>query len=114
MLVMTAKAKQKKAAAEFIRFILSDQQAVEFFYQSSNQMTTGRMDLLTTGAMGQDAYVQAFTKAMAVSNPLAMRHVQSNAMMDALAPAIQSIVKGADIDAELQKVDRAIERLQSR
>lgn len=112
MLVMTRQAKNKPLAAKFIQFVLGNQATVEYYYETSAQLTTGRLDILKSGKMGQDAYGQTFVNALPISNPVPIRHPQWNAMMDAVAPAMQTIIQGGDAAAELAKADRAIARIQ--
>jgi multiple sugar transport system substrate-binding protein len=112
MLVMTKQAKNKPLAAKFINFVLSNLPTVEHYYETSSQLTTGRLDILKSGKMGQDRYSQIFVESLPVSNPVPIRDPQWNAMMDAVAPALQTIIQGGDAASELAKADRAIARLQ--
>jgi multiple sugar transport system substrate-binding protein len=113
MLVLTKQAKNKALAAKFIEFVLGNLPTVEYYYDTSAQLTTGRLDILKSGKMGQDLYTQIFVDALPISNPVPIRHPQWNAMMDALAPAMQTIISGGDANAELAKADRAIARIQA-
>ncbi|WEX10961.1 sugar ABC transporter substrate-binding protein [Chelativorans sp. AA-79] len=110
MLVLSENAKDNPAAAAFLEFIVSDPQAVEFFYETSNQLTTSRTDLLNAGKMEEDPYIQAFAATLEHANPLPIRDVQATSMLDALAVAMQSVIKGGDIDAEIANVERTVDR----
>ena len=111
MLVMTKQAEDKELAARFISFVLGNPEAVEYYYETASQLTTGRLDLLESGAMGADPYVQAFVKVLPVSDPVPIKDPQWNAIMDAVAPALQSIIRGGDAETELAKADREIGRI---
>ncbi|MBN9306693.1 MULTISPECIES: extracellular solute-binding protein [unclassified Devosia] len=111
MLVLTKKGADNPAAAAFVDFIISDPQAVEYFYETSNQLTTGRTDLIGAGKMGQDPYVQAFAAILKNANPLPIRDVQATGMYDALSKAMQAVIKGADVAGEIATLDSAVERL---
>jgi ABC-type glycerol-3-phosphate transport system substrate-binding protein len=111
MLVISEQAEDKELAARFISFVLGNQETVDYFYETSQQPTTGRMDLLTSGMMADDPYVTTFAGTLDVSNPLPIRDPQWNAIMDTIAPALQSIINGADAEAELADADRRIDRL---
>jgi multiple sugar transport system substrate-binding protein len=111
MLVLTKQAKDKKLAAKFISFLLGNTETVEYFYKTSQQLTTGRLDLLTTGDMGKDPYIQSFVDALPVSDPIPINNPQWNAVMDAVSPSLQSIIQGADAKTELSNADREIDRI---
>ncbi|WP_160299987.1 ABC transporter substrate-binding protein [Devosia geojensis] len=111
MLVLTKASADNPAAAAFMEFIVSDPEAVEFFYETSDQLTTPRGDLLSAGSMGEDPYIQAFAETLANANPLPIRDLQATAMLEAFALAIQSVVRGGDIEAEIANVSRAVDRL---
>ena len=111
MLVMTQQADDKELAAKFISFVLGNPETVEFYYDTSSQLTTGRLDLLESGAMGEDPYVQAFVDVLPVSNPVPIRDPQWNAIMDAVTPALQGIIGGSDAGEALAQADREIDRI---
>ncbi|MDW6021622.1 sugar ABC transporter substrate-binding protein [Mesorhizobium sp. BAC0120] len=110
MLVMTKQAKNKKLAAKFISFVLGNKDTVEYFYETSQQLTTGRLDILKQGKMGADPYIQAFVDTLPVSDPLPINNPQVNAILDAVTPALQSIIQGGDANDELSNADREIDR----
>ena len=70
--------------------------------------------LLTSGKMGADAYTQVFVEVLAhtIDNPLKSPKFYS--VMDELAPALQSVVRGEDPGEALTEADRKIKRLLSR
>lgn len=114
MLVITKQSKNKALAAKFVQFVLGNLPTVEYYYETSSQLTTGRLDILRSGKMGADKYSQIFVDALPISNPVPIRDPQWNAMMDAVAPAMQTIIQGGDAAAELAKADRAIARIQDK
>lgn len=111
MLVMTEQAENKELAAKFISFVLGNAETVEHYFETSGQMSTGRLDLLSSGQMGADPYVGAFIGVLNDSNPVPIKKAQWNAILDAVAPALQSIIKGGDPEKELANADRQIDRL---
>jgi len=111
MLAMTNQSDNKELAAKFIDFVLGNQETVEYYYETSAQMTTGRLDILSSGAMAEDDYVQALVAALPISQPVPIQNAQWNAVMDALTPALQSVIRGADAETELARAQREIDRL---
>lgn len=111
MLVLTNKGATNPVAAAFLDFIVSDPAAVEFFYETSNQLTTARTDLIGTGKMAEDAYIQAFAATLPNTNSLPIRDVQASSMLEAFALAIQAVAKGGDIEAEIANLERTVDRL---
>ena len=113
-LAVSAQSRQKEAAAKFVRFILGNQPTVEYFYETSQQLTTGRLDILRSGKMGQDSYVQAFVAVLPESDGVPIKSPKWIAALDILAPALQSVIKGADAKSELKQATRDIQRALSR
>ncbi len=111
MLSISSQSKNPELAARFIDFVLGNVPTVEYFFDVSDQPTTGRIDLLQQGAFAADDYTQAFVAAIPYSNPIPIKHAQWTAMLDAVSLAMQSIVRGADIDAELEQADKAIQQI---
>lgn len=111
MLVLTKGATDNPAAAAFLDFIVSDAQAVEFFYETSNQLTTSRLDLLGAGKLAKDPYIQSFADTLDTATPAPVRDIQATAMLDALAVAIQSVTKGGDMDSAISNLERTVDRL---
>jgi len=112
MLVITRQAKDKQLAAKFIQFVLTSKPDVEYYYETSSQITTGNLDVLRQTKMSEDKFLLAFINTLPVSNPIPIRDPQWNGMMDALSFALQTVIQGADPGAELAKADEAIKRLQ--
>lgn len=111
MLVLTNQGAENPVAVAFMDFIVSDPEAVEFFYETSNQLTTARADLLASGKMAEDPYIRAFADTLANANPLPIRDVQATSMLEAFALAIQSVVKGGDIEGEVSNLSRTLDRM---
>lgn len=112
MLVITQQAKNKALAAKFIKFVLTSKPDVEYYYETSAQITTGNLDVVRQTKMNDDKFLMAFVKALPESNPIPIRDPQWNAMMDTLSLALQNVIKGSDPGAELTKADDAIAKLQ--
>jgi multiple sugar transport system substrate-binding protein len=113
-LSISAQSQRKEAAAKFVRFILGDRAAVEYFYETSQQLTTGRLDILRSGKMGQDPYVQAFVAVLPESEGVPIKNPKWISALDILAPALQSVIKGADARSELKEANSEILRMLSR
>ena len=78
-LVVTSSSKNKELAAKFVDFILGNQETVEYYFETSKQLTTGRLDLLSSGIMGDDPFVQAFVEVLPISNGVPPRSGSSGA-----------------------------------
>lgn len=113
-LVITASSENKELAAKFVDFVLGNPETVEYYFETSKQLTTGRLDVLSSGAMGDDPFVQAFVEVLPVSNGVPIKHPKWFAVMDAMAPTLQKVIKGADASAELQQTKREVDRILSR
>jgi multiple sugar transport system substrate-binding protein len=111
MLAVSEQSRNKELAMRFVRFILENRPTVEYFAQTSEQLTTGRMDVLTSGAFATDPYAQIFVRSLASSDAVPIRHPRWNAMMDALAPALQNVIAGQPARPELDRAAREIQRL---
>jgi maltose-binding protein MalE len=114
MLAISEQSQNKQLAARFVRFILENRPTVEYFAQTSEQLTTGRIDILSSGAFASDPYVQIFVRSLAFSDAVPIRHPRWNAMMDALAPALQNVIAGSPARPELDRAARDIQRLMAR
>jgi len=112
MLVITKQAKNKALAAKFINFVLTSTPDVEYYYQTSSQITTGNLDIIKATKMSEDKFLEAFVDTLPVSNPVPIRDAQWNGMMDALSLALQTVIQGADPATELAKADHAVQALQ--
>ena len=98
-------------AAKFIDFILGNAETVEYYYETSQQPTTGRLDILKSGKMANDTYLQIFVEVLPYSNAIPIKSPQFNAMMDAVAPALQEIIKGGDVSKVLKNADKELARI---
>jgi ABC-type glycerol-3-phosphate transport system substrate-binding protein len=111
MLAVSEQSQHKELAARFVRFILENRPTVEYFAETSQQLTTGRMDVLTSGSFANDPYAQIFVRSLAFSDAVPIRHPRWNAMMDVLAPALQNVIAGNPARPELERAARDIQRL---
>lgn len=113
-ITISAGSEHKDLAAEFIRHVVFDPEITTSYFEASSQLSTGSMDLLTSGAMGEDAYTQVFVEALphTVDNPI--KSPKFYAVMDDLVVALQSIIQGGDIEDELSDAQRKAERTLSR
>src|SRR5690606_14212020 len=111
VLVISEQSPHKELAAEFIQFITTDLEAVNQYYDVSDQLSTAQLDLLTSGAMGEDEYVQIFVDAMANADPVPVQHPQWDAMADVLSLSLQQLFQGADTAETLRNAASEIEQL---
>ncbi len=109
-----SKAKDKELAAKFVKFVTHDPKFTDMFFNGTVLIPTPNIDLLTSGAMGADAHTQTFVQALEHTNDTPIKHPKMVAVLNELAPAMQAIMKGANIEQTLADVDRKVERLLSR
>jgi maltose-binding protein MalE len=109
-LVLTAQSKDKALAAKFVKFILGNQETVDFYFESSKQPTAGRLDVMRAGAMGKDAFTAVVIDVLPFSNSLPLKHPKWTAAMEVLAPVMQKVIQGADAAQELRAAQRDVER----
>ena len=84
------------------------------YFDASKQLSTGNMELLTSGMMGDDAYTQIFVQALPDTNDNPIKSPKFYAVMDDLVVALQSIIQGGDIEDELANAERKAQRTLSR
>ncbi len=113
-IVMSSQAKDKALAAKFIKFVTHDAKFTEMFFESTSLIPTPNIDLLKSGVMGADAHTQVFVEALNHTNDTPIKGAKMVAVLNEIAPAMQAIMKGADIEEELSKVDAKVKRLLSR
>ena len=114
VLVITEASQNKELAAEFIEFITSDEEAVRRFYEVTGQLPTAHMDLLTSGDMGENAYIQVFVDALPDSVSVPVKLPQWDAVTDALSVALQRAVQGQDPARALSQAADDIARILGR
>ena len=112
-IVISSQAKDKHLAAKFIKFVTHDPKFTDMFFKGTVLIPTPNIDLLTSGAMGADEHTQIFVQALDHTNDTPIKHPKMVAVLDKLAPAMQAIMKGANIEEELKKLDKKIDRLLS-
>lgn len=113
-LVIPEGSTNKEAAAKFVRFALSDVPTVDFMFESSGNIPTGDLKLLAGSKVAEDPWSEVFISTLPYSTPVPIKHPKANAVFDALAPALQEIIAGADAQETLAKVQSDIDRLLSR
>ena len=114
VLVVTEQSRNKELAAEFIEFITTNQEAVQRYYEATGQLPTAHMDLLTSGDMGEDVYIQAFVEALPDATSVPIQHPQWDAMMDALSVALQRAIQGQAPAEALERAADDIGRIMNR
>lgn len=106
--------RQKRLAAEFIRYVIFDPAFTDAYFVASRQLSTSAMPLLTSGKMGADPYTRVFVEALAHTHDNPFKSPKFYAVMDELAPALQAVIQGADIAEQLAAADRKIKRILAR
>ena len=113
-ITISSQSKNKKAAADFIRMVIYDEEFTNLYFKLNPQLPTSNREILTQGVVGADAYSQVFVKALEHTNDNPIKHAKFYAIMSEIAPALQKIISGGSIDKELSAADRKIKRLLSR
>lgn len=111
VLGISEQSENKELAAEFIEFMTTDPEAVTRYYDASGQLSTAQIDLLTSGDVGEDEYIQAFVDALPNANSVPIKHPQWNAMTDSLSLALQKVLQGEDASESLADAATEIEDL---
>jgi ABC-type glycerol-3-phosphate transport system substrate-binding protein len=111
---ISSKSKEKQLAAEWMQWVTSDPAVVDMVFEATQLISSPRSDRMTSGLMGKDAHTQVFRGGMAYSNDIPLADARFEGIMGEFIPAIQNIMKGADITAELAQADRRIQRITSR
>jgi multiple sugar transport system substrate-binding protein len=104
----------KELAAEFIRYVIFDPAFTETYFETSGQLSTANTELLTSGAMGDDAYTQVFVDALPYTLDNPIKHPKFHAVLDEVVPALQAIIAGGAIEPQLADADRKIQRILAR
>ena len=87
VITISAKSPEKKLAADFIRYVIFDPEFTQLYY------------------------AQVFVEELANTTDNPIKSAKFYAIMDEVAPALQAILQGGDIEQELTAADRKIERL---
>jgi multiple sugar transport system substrate-binding protein len=113
VLAISNQSKNKEAAATFIRFLLDDPDSVNYFYQTSQQITTSNLDVINNGPMGHDVFLQNYIKAWDNVNLLPIHSPRVDAILDNVGLSLQKVIHGSDpaeemktLTQNLQSVDR--------
>jgi len=113
VLSISSASKNKAAAAKFIRFMLDDPEVVNYFFETSQQITTGNIEVIRNGPMGKDEYLRQFIDPWDNVEILPIKSPRYDAILDAMGLSLQKVIKGADaatelhnLTAQLQDIDR--------
>jgi multiple sugar transport system substrate-binding protein len=109
VLAISNQSKNKQAAAIFIRFLLDDPDSVNYFYETSQQITTSNIDVIDNGPMGNDAYLQQYIRPWDSVNLLPIKSPRVDAILDAVGLSLQKVIKGADPAAEMKTLTRNLQ-----
>ena len=113
-IAMSALSKNKDMTAKLLELFIFDETNTAMYYDINGQLPTGSLPLLQTGAVGDDAYSQIFVNSLDYTNDNPWKNAKFNAVMSQLAPQMQSIVAGGDIENSLAAAQKSIERVLSR
>jgi ABC-type glycerol-3-phosphate transport system substrate-binding protein len=111
VLAISNQSKHKKEAATFIRFLLDDPDAVNYFYQTSQQITTSNLDVIHDGPMGHDAYLQNYIGAWDNVDLLPIKSPRVDAILDNVGLSLQKVIHGADPAAEMKSLTQTLQSL---
>lgn len=114
VLVVTEQSRNKELAAEFVAFVTGDEEAVQRYFDVTQQLPTAHLDLLTAGEMGASEYIQVFVDAVPDAVSVPIQHPQWDAVTDALAVALQRAILGEDPAGALGQAANEIERILGR
>ncbi|MBV9539112.1 MAG: sugar ABC transporter substrate-binding protein [Acidisphaera sp.] len=106
VLAISNASKSKKEAAMFVRFLLDDPDSVNYFYQTSNQITTSNIDVINAGPMGKDVYLKNFIDAWNNVDLLPIKSPRVDAILDQVGLSLQKVIHGADVATELKALSR--------
>jgi len=109
VLAISSQSKNKQAAATFIRFLLDDPDAVNYFYKTSQQITTSNLDVIRGGPMNTDVYLQQYIGAWDNANLVPIRSPRIDAILDAVGLSVQKVINGADPAAEVRTLTQAMQ-----
>ena len=113
-MAISATASDKERAADVIRFATTDPEFVYDYFKRTSFLTSANMDLLKSGAMGEDEYIQVFVDALPRTYDNPMFHAQFNSMLDELVEGLQEVIDGRDPAEALADVDKRVERFARR
>ncbi len=113
-ITISALSKNKKLTAKLLEIMIFDNATTDLYYDVNGQLPTGSLPLLKQGAVGSDAYSQIFVNSLGYTHDNPWKSPQFNAVMSQIAPQMQKIVAGGDIDKALAAADKSIKRLLSR
>jgi multiple sugar transport system substrate-binding protein len=109
VLAISNQSKNKQAAAIFVRFLLDDPDSVNYFYETSQQITTSNLDVINNGPMGKDEYLQQYIKPWDSVNLLPIKSPRVDAILDAVGLSLQKVIKGADPAAEMKTLTQNLQ-----
>lgn len=109
VLAISNQSKNKEAAATFIRFVLDDPDSANYFYQTSQQVTTSNFDVIRSGPMYQNLYLRQAIDAWDNVNLLPIRSSRVDAILDTVGLSVQRIINGADPATELKSLTKAMQ-----
>jgi multiple sugar transport system substrate-binding protein len=113
-IAMSSQSKNKDLTTKFLGMLIFDEVNTTMYYDRNGQLPTRSIPLLKKGAVGDDAYSQIFVNSLGYTHDNSWKSAKFNAVMSQIAPEMQKVVAGGDIDEALEAADKAIKRLLSR
>ena len=108
VLAISNASKNKAAAATFVRFLLDDPDSVDYFYATSQQITTSNLDVIRNGPMGKDPFLQQYIGSWDKVDLLPIHSARIDAILDDVGLSLQKVIHGADPAAEMKNLTQAI------
>lgn len=113
-ITISSKSKHKELTAKFLDMLIFDEGNTAMYFDINRQLPTSSIPLLKKGAVGADEYSQIFIESLAYTYDTPWKDPKFTAVMSKLAPEMQKIVNGENIEAALAAADKSITRLLSR
>lgn len=109
--VVLKQSKHPEAAVKFMNFVLGDIPTVEGFYQATNEIATGRLDVLEDSkVISSDPFTGVVIEAMKSANPMPINDPKWNSITDVLSVALQRVITGEDSETVLENAQAEVER----
>jgi maltose-binding protein MalE len=108
VLAISSSSKHKQAAATFVRFLLDDTDSVNYFYETSQQITTSNLEIIQNGPMSKDLFLHQYIKSWDKVNLLPIHSARIDAILDDVGLSLQKVIHGTDPTTEMKSLTQAI------
>ncbi len=113
-IAISSLSENKELTAKFLELLIFNEANTSMYYGVNGQLPTGSLPLLKTGEIGDDDYAQIFVNALSYIHDNPWKNAKFNAVMSQIAPEMQNIVAGSEVEPALAAADKAVKRLLSR